>query len=184
MPLAFEKPVKPPKKPPTRLRRTRLTSRRSPSPRRQKRLSAMSGRPRAKMMRACDALQSAIVLARGRCEHVERRQYIGLEGLEVEVLDRCTNPATDAAHVYGKKARPGLRYHPVNLLALCRAHHDLVGSCTADPSKPSKMRDLFEALFSPEDFQELAIQARYTRKLDLKIVHQGLLTVSRNMGLR
>lgn len=53
----------------------------------------------------------------------------------------CFRPATDAHHVFGKKAHPSLRYALDNGVALCRTHH------VAAHADPARFRAWFSKLF-------------------------------------
>lgn len=115
-----------PRKPPSRLRRTALPPRSKPiassrvSIARKVRVRPIGKSEGAKLRASARALASDITLHRaGR------------------VCVRCVGRATDAMHIYGKKAHPRIRFHLANLLAGCRPCHDWLGDCKL--AKPSRM---------------------------------------------
>lgn len=117
--LAHPKPARRGPKPPTRLRRTAL-------PPRSGRI-ARKVRPRpvgksdgAKLRAIAASLCSKITLA-------------AHEGICI----RCGGTATDAMHIYGKKAHPRVRFILLNLLPGCRECHEWLGDCKL--AKPSRM---------------------------------------------
>ena len=95
---AIPKPTRKPKAPPKRIKTRRPVKRQSP-------------RPSAVARRKADKAWSLAV--RERPGHV---------------CERCQGKATDAHHVFGRKAHAGLRGNLFNGVALCRACHQYAHS--------------------------------------------------------